>query len=783
MDERVRRILEYDKITRQISTHAVSVLGSQCCIALAPSPNFEVVQQALLISTDADTAWTRTGGNPMQAFFDCRDLLQRCAIGGIPAAPELLEAASTLRAIRLVKTKLSQCEGIERIKVLADSLSAQQHTEQEIFRCIVNEEEIADDASPELRNIRRQIRIATEQVRQKLNEIISSASMRTMLQDNIITMRNGRYVVPVKAEYAGTVSGLEHDRSSSGATVFIEPLAVLQANNALREYQAAERNEIQRILQMLGQLLEDQCESISYSIETMGELDLLFAKVAWGRSQKALCPVMHTSGELSLKGARHPLIAREAVVPIDIICGGETKALIITGPNTGGKTVTLKTVGLFILLAQSGVFLPCIKAELPCYDALFADIGDEQSIEQSLSTFSSHMVNLVDILQKAREKTMVLVDELGVGTDPVEGAALAIALLQALTKKGADVIATTHYSELKSFAMSEPGYVNAGMEFDLTTLRPTFKLLTCFAGSSNAFEISRRLGLPGDVIDNAKEHVSQEAMRLESAIQAAEALRLAAQKQLDQTILDSKEERQVLQGELDALRLQMLKDEQRSKEMLLKAQRTLELARQQADEAIEQARLAASAENRVERERLLQSARISQKALADLKSELEEDMTEQDNRQIPKNINVGDSVYVLSLRTKATVLTKPDSKGDVMVQAGILKLSVSQDQIRIAETAEERAKNASRVTREDKGVPMEIDVRGLTVDEAIIVIDMHLDAAYLSSMLQTSIIHGKGTGALRKGVRDYLKRHPHIKSIRSGGYGEGDEGVTIVELK
>ena len=666
---------------------------------------------------------------------------------------------------------------------LMESLTPQLLIEQEIFKCIVNEEEISDDASAELRNIRRQIRLASEQVRQKLNEIISSASMRTMLQDNIITMRNGRYVVPVKAEYASAVSGLEHDRSSSGATVFIEPLAVLQANNALREYQAAERNEIQRILQALGQMIGNKCESISYSIDAMGEMDLLFAKVGWGRANKAVCPKLYADGSLAIKAARHPLIAKDRVVPIDIDFGGDMKALIITGPNTGGKTVTLKTVGLFILLAQSGVFLPCAKADLPCFESLFADIGDEQSIEQSLSTFSSHMVNLVEILKRAKQRAMVLVDELGVGTDPIEGAALAIAILQQLTDQGAKVIATTHYSELKSFAMSEPGYTNAGMEFDLATLRPTYRLLVGYAGSSNAFEISRRLGLPDEVIENAKEQVKEEAMRLESAICAAEALRIAAHRELEQTRQQAEQERRAFEAELESIRKQAQKDERRAKDTLSKAQRTLELAKQQADEAIDMARQAASAESRNERERLLQSARSSQRTLAGLKSDLEEQGKEQDQRAIPRSIEIGDKVYVQSLRTTATVLAKPDAKGDVFVQAGIMKVYVPKDQLRVADAPEEKGKDASRIKREDKGVPMEIDVRGMNVDEAVCVIDMHLDSAFLAGMLQTSIIHGKGTGALRAGVRAYLKRHPHIKSMRSGGYGEGEDGVTIVELK
>jgi DNA mismatch repair protein MutS2 len=783
LDERVKRILEYDKILTQIAAYATSEAGAARCLALLPQFVREGACRALAETVCTDEVWTRIGGNPMQPFEDCRELFDRCAVGGVPAAGELLAAARTLRAIRLVKAKLAEGECGEPLSALADALYPEPAVEREIFRCILGEDEISDDASPALRDIRRQIRLATERVRQKLNEIIASTSMRAMLQDAIVTLRHGRYVVPVKAEYASAMGGLEHDRSASGATVFIEPLAVLQANNALREHQAAERAEIARILAALGQLLGACRERAHISIDAMAEFDMIFAKVGWGRAHKGVPPRMVEAGELVLKGARHPLIPNEQVVPIDIMLGGETRALIITGPNTGGKTVTLKTVGLFVLLAQSGVFLPCARADAPFYRAIYADIGDEQSIEQSLSTFSSHMRNLVDIVKNAAPQTLVLADELGVGTDPAEGAALAIAMLKSFVQSGADVIATTHYSELKSFAMTEPGFVNAGMEFDLNTLRPTYRVLIGFAGSSNAFEISRRLGLPDEVINSAKEHMSEEATRLEDAIRAAENLRALAQRQLQRAHDEADEQREALERELETLRQTAQKDQQRAQQALVKARQTLDAARAQADEAVEAARSAASEQNRAERERLLHDARASQRTLSALSAQLEQTLApNNDERPAPKHVRAGDAVYVQSLRADAIVLSPPDAKGEVLVQAGIMKVSVPMNQLRVA-AAPPRQASSARVRREIKSVPMEVDVRGLTVDEATAVIDMHIDAAVLNGMEQTCIIHGKGTGALRAGVRAHLSRHPHVNAQRSGGYGEGDEGVTIVELR
>ena len=786
MDQRVKRILEYDKIVRQISEHAVSPPGAQLCFTMQPSTARQDVARALMLTQQADAAWTHLGGNPMQPYHDCVELLDRCAVGATPSPAELLQMGHTLRAVRIVQNRLRTAQVERPLWSLGEELAPFPMVENEIFRCIQNEEEVSDDASPQLRQARRQVRQATERVRTRLQEMITSPQTRTMLQDHLITMRNGRYVVPVKAEYSSAMKGLVHDRSASGSTVFIEPLAVLEANNELRELQAAERREVERILQMLGGMLGQQRERIAYSLRALTELDVCFAKAGWGRAHRAVQPELSDDDTLLIKGARHPLIAPEQVVPIDLACGGQTRALIITGPNTGGKTVTLKTAGLFAMLAQSGVFLPCNQAVVPCYQEVFADIGDEQSIEQSLSTFSSHMVNIVEILQKAENHSLVLVDELGVGTDPVEGAALAIAILQQLVGHGASVIATTHYSELKSFAMTADGFVNAGMEFDLQSLKPTYRLMIGYAGSSNAFEISRRLGLSDEIIHQAQSLVNQENARLERALSEAEQLRIRAQQAYDAQQESNTRQRAALHEELQQMRVRAQREERRAQETLEKARRVLEQARQEANEAIEAARAAARAQHNAEREQLLQKARTSLKQMKDV-PQTQPTSGPQAVLEPAKagQLLPGDQVYVLSLRTDATILGKPDSKGNVYIQAGVMKLTTPLSNLRKKNTPQKASapKGRGRVLRSEKSVPMELDVRGTTVEEAKMVIGMHLDAAVLAGMQQTSIIHGKGTGALRNGVRAYLQHHPHVKSMRSGLYGEGEEGVTVVELK
>ena len=780
MEERVKRILEYDKIMRQVADSTVSEPGFARCCALSPYTDAQAVQLSLSLTSEADAVWTRRGGNPMERFSDCEEILSRCAIGATPAQGDLLTVAQTLRAVRVVQRKILDAQAQEPLQSLAKQLQPFRMAEEEIFRCIRNEEELFDDASTELRNIRRKARIANEQLRTRLQAFITSSTYKNMLQDALVTQRNGRYVVPVKAEYAGAVKGLEHDRSASGSTVFIEPLAVLEANNELRELQAAERHEIERILQHLGKLVGQQQDAINASVQTMIQLDLCFAKAAWGRRHHAICPTIVQEDTLVLQAARHPLIDPQEVVPVDIMCGGQTRALIITGPNTGGKTVTLKTAGLFALLAQTGLYVPCTKAELPIFSAVFADIGDEQSIEQSLSTFSSHMVNLVEILQKTGRHCLVLVDELGAGTDPVEGAALAIAILQRLVEKGSLAIATTHYSELKSFAMTTPGFLNAGMEFDLESLRPTYRLLIGFAGSSNAFEISRRLGMPEDVIVCAKGHVEQGAASLEQALEAAEALRLQALKERDSARTAVQEERIRWRQEQQQAQRALEKEKKRAQELLHKAEQVLGRAREEADEAIEAARAAARAQTSAEREQHLQHARQARKNMQDIPSWQEKEP----EGSIPKQLSVGDTVFVPKFHADATVLKQPDAKGNVYIQAGAMKISVPLQSLRVQPKAPKKVKaSAAHVKRAHKETPMELDVRGMTVEEACMVVDQHLDQAVMNGMSLATIIHGKGTGALRTGVRNYLKRHPHVQNMRSGLYGEGEDGVTVVELK
>lgn len=780
MEERVKRILEYDKIMRQVADLTVSEPGFARCCALSPHTDVQAVRFALSMTSEAEAVWSRRGGNPMERFSDCEEILSRCAIGATPTQSDLLTVAQTLRATRVVQHKILDAQVQEPLLSLVQQLQPFRMAEDEIFRCIRNDEELFDDASVELRNIRRKARVANEQLRARLQAIITSSTYKNMLQDALVTQRNGRYVVPVKAEYASAVKGLEHDRSASGSTVFIEPLAVLEANNELRELQAAERHEIERILQHLGKLVGQQRDAINASVQTMIQLDVCFAKAAWGRRHKAVCPVIVEQDTLLLQAARHPLIASEEVVPVDITCGGEIRALIITGPNTGGKTVTLKTAGLFVMLAQTGMFVPCAKAELPIFSAVFADIGDEQSIEQSLSTFSSHMVNLVEILRKTGQHCLVLVDELGAGTDPVEGAALAIAVLQSLVEKGSLAIATTHYSELKSFAMTTPGFLNAGMEFDLESLRPTYKLLIGFAGSSNAFEISRRLGMPEEVIRCAKGHVEQGAASLEQALAAAETLRLQAEKERELARTAIEEERLRWHQEQQQAQRTLEKEKKRAQELFYKAEQVLSQARQEADEAIEAAKAAARAQTSTEREHYLQQARQARRNMQEVPSWQEKE----EEGSVPQRLSAGDTVFVPKFHTTATVLKEPDAKGNVYIQAGAMKVSVPLGSLRLQPQDKKKPKSASaRIKRAQKEAPMELDVRGMTVDEACMVIDQHLDQMVMNGMSLATIIHGKGTGALRAGVRGYLKRHPHVRSMRSGLYGEGEDGVTVVELK
>lgn len=778
MNARTLRILEYEKILAALSKFAVGEPGAQLCLNAVPKSDIDQVRSLINETASAETFWVKNGANPMESYNDCRQAAEKCSAGALATPAELLEVAKTLRAIRLVKNKLSGAEG--KIAYNADRLVPSKTVEDEIFRCIISEDEIADNASPALKDLRKAIRNANEKIRLRLQSLISSPEYKNMLQDSIVTQRNGRYVVPVKAEYVNTIKGLEHDRSNSGATVFVEPISVLEANNELKELEVKERQEIEKILLNLSQMVGSIKDSLYQSTQAMAELDFVFSRAALSRSMNAVMPSIVEADSVKIDGARHPLIESEKVVPIDIVCGGEIRALIITGPNTGGKTVTLKTIGLFCAMAQAGLFLPCSKAELPVFRDILADIGDEQSIEQSLSTFSSHMTNIVEIINKAHNQVLVLLDEIGAGTDPVEGAALAIAILKKLKENGAVCVATTHYSEIKTFAMTNKGYLNACMEFDVITLQPTYKLIIGFAGSSNAFEISKRLGVPQDVIDNAKSLIDTNAAKLESVLSSAEELRLKAQREYEEARQHTESETLRLNKERMQLYKQLEEEKTHIEKLKTKVQKELDAARELANEAIEQARAAARAENAKQREQALVKAKEKIKAMEELRTEL----SEQYEGEPPKTLEIGDIVFVTTANTTATVLSKPDDKGEVQLQAGIIKLTANLSVLRKVQQKSKKAdKTSTRIKRQEHNIPLELDIRGLTVDEAIMVVDTHLDAVVMAGLHETTIIHGKGTGALRAGIREYLKNHPHVKRQRAGNYGEGEDGVTVVELK
>ena len=776
MNERTFRILELDKILAVLAGFAVSEPGARLCASAQPHCDLATVRHAQEETAAADTLWAKQGGNPMESYFDCTVAAARCATGALPTTIELLQIAQTLKAVRIVKDHLREAEG--PVHALALRLAPQRYLEEEIFRCILAEDEIADTASSTLRDLRRAIRAAHEKIRSRLQNIITSSEYKTALQDTIITQRNGRYVVPVKAEHIHTLRGLEHDRSHSGATVFIEPLSVLEANNELRELQAKERQEVERILRTLGGMAGSVKEEIAGNVRTLAALDFAFAKAALARHYKAVKPIVQDGDTLCITAARHPLIDTGKVVPIDVSCGGEVRALIVTGPNTGGKTVTLKTTGLLALMAQTGLFLPCEKAEMPVFSDIFADIGDEQSIEQSLSTFSSHMVNIVAILQAAQAGTLVLMDELGAGTDPIEGAALATAILEYVRDAGAVAMVTTHYSELKSFAMTHPGFLNAAMEFDVDTLKPTYRLLTGYAGNSNAFAISKKLGLPESVIQRARDHVDEDAAKVEHVLAKAEQLRLQAKAEYQQAQRHREADARLLEQERAEAEAAIVRERRKLEKLEEKANKQLIRARELAEEAIEEAKRAAKAQSNQERERALQRARDIARTISP-----EQEETAVQQAAPPATLRAGDTVYMTTTGATATVLTPPDAKGEVTLQAGILKVTAHKDTLRLAEKPKQKSAVGGRVQRQQAAVPMSIDVRGMTVDEAEMVIDQHLDAASLSGLRELSIIHGKGTGALRAGVQRFLKQHPHVKTYRMGAYGEGDAGVTIAELK
>ena len=784
MRERNLRVLELPKIRNMLSAFAVSDMGRERAASLEPSSDPWEVRDRQAQTEEADSIVAYTGGNPMLAFADVREPLKRAMAGATLSPKALLDVAESLRAARGVKGALmTDRDDTPHLKGMAEGLTADRPLEEDIFDAILSEDEISDHASPELYDIRRHIRQCNDRVREKLNSIIHNPSMQKYLQDAIITQRAGRYVIPVKAEARQAIQGLVHDQSASGATLFIEPIAVVEAGNDLRQWTAKEQVEIERILRALSQKVAPQAEAIAGNLDILSELDMIFARVYLGREMKAVTPKLNTEGRIRIKRGRHPLIDPEKVVPLDLWMGQDFTTLVVTGPNTGGKTVTLKTVGLMTLMAQCGMMVPADSGtELAIFDEVFADIGDEQSIEQSLSTFSSHMTNIVSILQNVTENSLVLFDELGAGTDPTEGAALAMSILETLKARSVRTLATTHYAELKAYALSTVGVENASVEFDVETLRPTYRLSIGVPGKSNAFEISRKLGLPENIIKSATEKLSHDQIRFEDVIQSAEYHRQIAEKERalaeeahreTQAIRDQAEkERKKLLDQRDEM---LKKAREDAKKVLLKAQR-------ESEQLIADLKKAKSKEGPGYKDHELNEIRQKlQGSIDDMTGGLRMEMNTA--QEPPKNLKPGETVELLSLGTKGTVITPPDAKGEALVQAGIMKLKIHVSQMRRAEEEKKKPKPASTVTLSGKAPSMECDVRGMTLEEAIQSVDLFLDGCVMQSLKNVHIIHGKGTGTLRNGIQQHLKRHPLVAEYRLGRYGEGEDGVTVVTLK
>ena len=785
MNERALRVLEFTKIREMLAGYALSEFGRQKCLALTPLSDFAEVNRALDETEEAVVALTFLGGHPMTPFDDISEYLALAGKGSTLSQKALLSVAETLRSARAARSALvTDRENTPIITAMASRLQPMRQLEEDITEAILSEDEISDHASPALLDIRRHIRSANDRIREKLNSMAHGAAYSKYLMESIVTVRDGRYVLPVKQEYRQNVPGLVHDQSATGATLFIEPIAVVEMGNELKEWHMKERAEIERILAALSAQVADGGDLIAQNLSILQHLDFAFAKGMLSRELECVRPKMNEAGKINLVRVRHPLINREKVVPCSLWLGDDFTSLIITGPNTGGKTVTLKTLGLMTLMAQSGLHVPgALGTELSTFEEVYADIGDEQSIEQSLSTFSSHMTNIVGIMNAVTPRDLVLFDELGAGTDPTEGAALAQVILDALLKIHVRTAATTHYSELKAYALSTKGVENASVEFDVATLRPTYRLSIGVPGKSNAFEISRRLGLPEYLIDNAKQLLSHDTIRFEDVIANAEYHRQVAEKER-QLAEQARQETVQLRNEAERLYKDMEeKREASTRKAKEEARRIMEKAKRESESIL------------YDLKRMKKSANVPEHEVNALKKRMEDGIDSLSEglskptgsfAQPPKTVKIGDIVEITNLNTKGTVLSLPDAKGEVQLQAGILKLKAHLSQLRLVQE-KPKAKPVSSVRVNtgamERTVHMSCDVRGMALDEAMAEVDQYLDEAVLAGLNEVTIVHGKGTGILREGLQRYLKTNGHVKSFRRGVYGEGEDGVTIVQLK
>ena len=789
------KALELNKILDLLADCTSCADSREAALSLTPATELYDAQ-TLINQTDAAYVLLAKFGSPsFGAIKNVNSSLARAAAGGALTMRELLDVGEVLRVIRsLSEWRFSQPGAQSVLDVYFASLMPNRSLESSIFNSIISEEEMADSASPELASIRRKIKSRAQAIREKLESMVRSSHYQKFLQDAIITQRNGRFVVPVKNEYRGEVAGLVHDTSGSGATVFVEPLAVVEANNDIRVLQGKEKEEIERILAELSAEVGDYSETTKNNYECLVELNLIFAKAQLAYKMKASVPILNTQGITVLNRARHPLLDPQKVVPTDISLGVDFDTLVITGPNTGGKTVSIKTLGLISLMAACGLMIPAADESRVCiYKDIFADIGDEQSIEQSLSTFSSHMVNIVDILSRCGERSLVLIDELGAGTDPVEGAALATAILERLFFSGAKTAATTHYAELKSYALQTPRVENACCEFDVKTLRPTYRLLIGVPGRSNAFAISERLGMDKELIERAKELVSSESTRFEDVVDKLEGTRLEMEEEkrrleserrdlAEKTALADKKLKEadsVMERELDKARGEALRLSENAKRQAGALMIEVEKLRKELKEAKDPAELARRAKSAMK------------KGLSELDRSINPvtaSVYDNEDYTLPRALKVGDTVFITEIGKEGTVDALPDKNGSVAVSTGLMRMRVDIKKLRLVE--KQKKKPSATVSRA-KGVESSLtasaenrcDLRGMTVDEALFTLDSFIDQMLLRNISEFTVIHGKGTGALRAAVQKHLKNCRFVKAFRLGVYGEGENGVTIVTLK
>ncbi|MBR5233667.1 MAG: endonuclease MutS2 [Clostridia bacterium] len=793
MKNRHYRALELDKVLLLLSTYASAADSKEMALNLKPETNITIAKGELKKTEDAYVLLAKFGGPSFGSIKNVNNSVARANAGGVLTMRELLDIAENLRVFRSLHEWRSRQsdETSYSIDVYFGSLRPNQFLESKITSSITSEEEMSDNASPTLADIRRKMKQQASRIREKLDGIIRSQTYQKCLQDAIVTQRNGRFVVPVKSEFRGQIAGLVHDTSSSGATVFVEPMAVVEANNEIRVLQGKEQDEIERILTELSAEVGNYSDEIRYSYEAALEINLIFAKAQLAYKMKASMPELNDDGVTVLKKARHPLLDTKKVVPVDIMLGETFDTLVITGPNTGGKTVSIKTLGLLTLMAMCGLMIPTADGSKVCvYKKVFADIGDEQSIEQSLSTFSSHMVNIVNIMKDADDESLVLIDELGAGTDPVEGAALAMAILERLKFQGAKIAATTHYAELKAYALDTPGVENGSCEFDVNTLRPTYRLLIGVPGRSNAFAISEKLGIESEVIERAKELVSAENVRFEDVVDTLEERRLEMEKE--------RQTAEQLRMENEALKR---KTEERLAEIEKLREKEFQRAKSEAMRLVENSRREANAllieiektkkelknqQNNIDK--LNEKRGVLRKGLSGVDAAADPVMgNADDGYELSRPLQVGDTVKLAGMGSEGKVLVTPDNKGYVEIQTGSMKMRVKVSDLRLVEKKKEPKKETfvrrETESRLNAASDTRCDLRGLTVEEAIMTLDLFIDSMVMAGLSEFTIIHGKGTGALRAAVQQHLKKHSQIKTYRLGTFGEGENGVTIATIK